>query len=480
VNGSDLAKAQREVKAPASWLVATGILNWIALLFIIAAAVDLGPERFAFYQVLLWLAALFLSTAIILAGLKMKRLEAYSLAITGSILALFITPGNIIGLPVGIWSLVVLCRREVREAFGKAHLLPTAEPPQRRRLGLAWIAAALVCGIALGSFGIVQFALHYKRRDGSALLNTIGSVSSEGGIGGVAQSAGPVPGASLSSAQIEAYVAQNKRNAESLLAAYRMSANVTYLQEAARKFPGDRDVQYAVIAAKAFPAAQRQWIDAYKASSPDNALAWYFSALEYFRVGQTKLAVQELAEATRKPAFRVDLAPMLEAVEEMNLSAGRKPFEAKMVALAVCAFAPPMAPMKELANAMRATTEQYRQHGDSAAAEALAGMGLVLGHHLEAGGGSQTIMSQLVGVAIGKMFMRQLDPNSRDPLGRRVGEVSAALEQHGQTLKSDARTLSRLTPRLLTTAEAATYMERVKLYGEETALSWLKAKWEEK
>ena len=42
-------------------------------------------------------------------------------AILGSILAMFVSPGNIIGLPVGIWSLVTLCRREVREAFaGKA------------------------------------------------------------------------------------------------------------------------------------------------------------------------------------------------------------------------------------------------------------------------------------------------------------------------------------------------------------------------
>ena len=332
--------------------------------------------------------------------------------------------------------------------------LPTTAPVgtatlQLKRGGLAWIIAVLVCGIALGSLDIVQL----KRRGASLPF--------------------------LTSAQIEAYLAQNKRNAESLLAAYRISTNPAYLTEAASKFPADRDVQYAVIAAQAFPAAQRQWIDAYKASSPDNALTWYFSALEYFRAGQTNLAVQELAEATRKPAFRAELAPMLQAVEEVNLSAGMAAHEAKMVALAECAIMPHIALMSELAHAMEATERQYRQHGDSAAAESLAGMGLVLGNHLETGGGSQTVPSQLLGVVIGKRFVQQLDPNSRDPLGRRVGEVSAAIAQHEKTLKS----LRAMTPRVIlnmSRAELATYFERVKLYGQEAALAWLKAKHEQK
>ena len=88
-------------------------------------------------------------------------------------------------------------------------------------------------------------------------------------------------------------------------------------------------------------------------------------------------------------------------------------------------------------------------------------------------------MNQLVGVVIQKMFVRQLDPNSRDPLGRRVGEVSAAIAQHEKTLKS----YTAMTPRVIlnmSRAELATYFERVKLYGQEAALAWLKAKHEQK
>jgi hypothetical protein len=44
----------------------------------------------------------------------MKRLEAYWLAVAGSILAMIVNPGRIIGLPIGIWALAVLGSREVR------------------------------------------------------------------------------------------------------------------------------------------------------------------------------------------------------------------------------------------------------------------------------------------------------------------------------------------------------------------------------
>jgi hypothetical protein len=100
-------------------------------------------------------ASLVLCSLIIFAALKMQRLEAYRLAMIGSLLAIFVAPGNIIGLPVGIWSLAVLSRREVREAFGKARMLPP-ESARPKRGGLAWIIAALACGLALLAFVIAR------------------------------------------------------------------------------------------------------------------------------------------------------------------------------------------------------------------------------------------------------------------------------------------------------------------------------------
>ena len=117
------SRALEEVRNPASWLLATGILNWIAIpMIVLAIAWARGEEGPPVAPMLLpLLAALGLSSFIIFAALKMQRLEAYGAAVIASILAMLITPGNIIGLPIGIWSLVVLSRREVRQAFGRGH-----------------------------------------------------------------------------------------------------------------------------------------------------------------------------------------------------------------------------------------------------------------------------------------------------------------------------------------------------------------------
>ncbi|MCL4789900.1 MAG: serine/threonine protein kinase, partial [Verrucomicrobia bacterium] len=118
VSAQVVAAVRQQVKGPASWLVVTGILNWIAIPLIVLVTAAMVSGKGVVVFTLPTLLAMILSSVIILAGLRMKRLEAYPLALVGSILAMLVTPGNLIGLPVGIWSLVVLCRREVREAFG--------------------------------------------------------------------------------------------------------------------------------------------------------------------------------------------------------------------------------------------------------------------------------------------------------------------------------------------------------------------------
>ncbi len=56
---------------------------------------------------------------IIYASLKMKALTQWSLCIAASIIAMIpcISPCCIVGLPIGIWCLVVLTKPEVKTAF---------------------------------------------------------------------------------------------------------------------------------------------------------------------------------------------------------------------------------------------------------------------------------------------------------------------------------------------------------------------------
>ena len=50
---------------------------------------------------------------------QMKALENYPLALTASILAIIpcLSPCCLVGLPIGIWAIVVLSKPEVKAAF---------------------------------------------------------------------------------------------------------------------------------------------------------------------------------------------------------------------------------------------------------------------------------------------------------------------------------------------------------------------------
>ena len=67
----------------------------------------------------LGLIAILMSGVILLGAMKMKKLKSYGLAMTASILAMIpcLSPCCVIGLPIGIWALVVLSKPEVKGTF---------------------------------------------------------------------------------------------------------------------------------------------------------------------------------------------------------------------------------------------------------------------------------------------------------------------------------------------------------------------------
>jgi hypothetical protein len=87
---------------------------------------DIGPEQ----EAMIWfsgIAGLIIGgimsvcgIVIIIGSVKMMRLKSYGLAMTACILAMLplLSPCCCIGLPVGIWGVVVLCNPQVKAAFG--------------------------------------------------------------------------------------------------------------------------------------------------------------------------------------------------------------------------------------------------------------------------------------------------------------------------------------------------------------------------
>ncbi|MFN3408142.1 MAG: DUF4339 domain-containing protein [Limisphaerales bacterium] len=60
-----------------------------------------------------------MSVVVLLGALKMKKLESYTFALVTAIIAMVpcISPCCVIGIPIGIWALVVLNKPEVKGAF---------------------------------------------------------------------------------------------------------------------------------------------------------------------------------------------------------------------------------------------------------------------------------------------------------------------------------------------------------------------------
>jgi hypothetical protein len=150
----------RQVRRPAVGLFAVGVANWVVIPLVAAPLLYLsalrqgesGPRPALMLALLL--SAFVLSGIVFVGSLRMMRLQSYGLAVAAAILAMVVTPGNLIGFPIGIWALVVLLRPEVRAAFDTGQPLPpvTGAPPARGGNGSKTamvVATAILAGLVL-------------------------------------------------------------------------------------------------------------------------------------------------------------------------------------------------------------------------------------------------------------------------------------------------------------------------------------------
>ncbi len=126
--------ASDQVSGPSVGLLITGILGGVfSFMGLIASLFETGiesikaPEILGEYariaqgaaSVAFCFVGLLVAGFIIYASLKMKALTQWSLCVAASIIAMIpcISPCCIVGLPIGIWCLVVLTKPEVKAAF---------------------------------------------------------------------------------------------------------------------------------------------------------------------------------------------------------------------------------------------------------------------------------------------------------------------------------------------------------------------------
>jgi hypothetical protein len=126
--------ASDQVSGPSVGLLITGILGAVlSFIGLIASLFETGIESIKAHRyfeeyadlaegaagVAFCFVGLLLAAFIIYASLKMKELTQWGLCLAASIIAMIpcVSPCCIVGLPIGIWCLVVLTKPEVRAAF---------------------------------------------------------------------------------------------------------------------------------------------------------------------------------------------------------------------------------------------------------------------------------------------------------------------------------------------------------------------------
>ncbi|MBN2476986.1 MAG: hypothetical protein JXB62_20430 [Pirellulales bacterium] len=130
--GADQALAANRVSGPAIGLIVTGAIGMPLQIFAVIVnlmSVGVGaaarqPEFMpmmlpAGVNVVLNVVSIAIGVVVIFGGIKMKRLENYAFAMIASIIAMVpcFSPCCLLGLPFGIWALVVLADSQVKAAF---------------------------------------------------------------------------------------------------------------------------------------------------------------------------------------------------------------------------------------------------------------------------------------------------------------------------------------------------------------------------
>ena len=283
--------------------------------------------------------------------------------------------------------------------------------------------------------------------------------------------------------QLKTYLEANHRNAESLLAAYQATHERALLDEAIARYPNDPRVAYtAWFRSQPDPGApgglqaRRQALDLLKQAAPDNALANYLSAANYFKSGQPEQAVQELQAGASKPKYDDYTQDAIQSMEEAYRSAGYSDVESKAAATSG-ALLPHLAEIKQAALSLVELANSYQQAGDPASARAALQMCLDLGQRLD-DPNSLTLIQPLVGIAIQRAGLAAIAAAPPDAdTAQAVQERLDGLDQQRAGIR--ALVAGQPIETWLPNAPAEdvnAYFDRMRLFGEQRALQWLAAR----
>jgi hypothetical protein len=276
--------------------------------------------------------------------------------------------------------------------------------------------------------------------------------------------------------EIDRWLVRNKTNAPSLLAAALLGGDPALYVTALTNFPNDPRVLFAMTASNRLPDMRRELLDRFKHVAPDNAVADYLSAANHLKNGEPDRALADLLAASSKSQFDDHTLEDMQNREDLLLQAGRSPAEAKIVAISGTLL-PHLSQMKSMAQDMAELQKQYLAIGDVDSAERLATIGLQMAQHLESRDAGKLLINDLVGYAVERIVLKPLDQQTPYSF---LGDRTAG--QHIDELRARRSAtlvignVDQLSQLLTQESDIISYYDRLKLYGESQAMSWLKSR----
>ena len=273
--------------------------------------------------------------------------------------------------------------------------------------------------------------------------------------------------------QLDDYLAANHRDVASLLAAFRLTRNRAFLNEAAQQAPNDPRVAYESWLSTQDKAEREKWLEAWERSNPNNALATYLAAANLFKSGMNDAALGKLAEAAGKSEFSYFAKETVLNAEEAYKAAGYSDAEAKAAA-SMGLLLPHLSELKGVSQNLADLAQAYRAAGDAASAQAVLNIGFDMAAKIATQ--PSYLIEDLVQLSVQKNLLQGLDPNAPSGIpGKTVQQLQDEANARQAALKADAQQ-SQAILQNLSDADLARYYDRARSLGERAATEWLKQK----
>ncbi|HSH95511.1 MAG TPA: hypothetical protein VK968_15315, partial [Roseimicrobium sp.] len=219
-----------------------------------------------------------------------------------------------------------------------------------------------------------------------------------------------------------------------------------------------------------------KWIEAFRASAPDNPLADFYAAKQAFDSKNPEAALAFIAGGATKEGFSDYAKEIGSTVESMLLSAGNGDVESKAMTVFGISTVENLGMEKSLARELAAYRITLLESGDTGAAYNAAEAGVALAGILTERQMAGSVIGQLLGMSMESIAIKGLDDATAVSL---TGQTSAERQQEFAAQKQEIKELINAVETLLDSSDRQTVLQYLQIWeasGEIAAAQWWKAR----